>query len=94
MIILNKNIHEFDKLEREAKQKLHSFVEWVRRTIYLIDADLFETRYKDEWEKTNIENDKLYQKVGVLERKNKRLLRKIARLEKEKEKMKKEYERL
>lgn len=92
-MILNKNINEFDSLEIHVKQKLHTFREFIKRKIYLIDARVFERTYKEEWEENNIlldkmkiDNQKLKRRNDILEKKNKILLRKIVKLKREVEK--------
>lgn len=81
MLVLNENIHEFDKKENK-KRKLHNVFEWIWREIYLIDERLFEKSYKEELEESNILISKLTSDLLKKENKIKKLQREIIKLEK------------
>lgn len=71
-MVLNENINEFDKMEeriiKKTKKKLHTFYQYLKRLVYLIDAKLFETTYKEEYEKQNILIDKQSAKITKLKK--------------------------
>lgn len=79
-MILNENIHRFDKLEERLQKKdmkkKHGFIERIKRIFYLIDAKLFEDTYKDEYQKQNLLIE--YQNLRII-----KLERKLKRYEKE-----------
>ena len=72
IMILNDNINEFDKTEeridRTMKRKRRTLKQYIQRIFYLIDSKLFETTYKDEYEKQNVIIDKQTLKITKLER--------------------------
>ena len=79
-MVLNKNIHKFDRMEERIQKKQmskrHSFKERIKRINYLIDAKLFEDTYKDEYQRQNV----------LIERQNLRIInleRKLKKYEKE-----------
>lgn len=88
--VLNEDINQFDYLEKKTRKKLHSVKKWSKRIIHRLDAKLFETTYKDEYEKQNIQIDKMSKRITSLEKNNKTLMRKTKRLEKRLEKYEKE----
>lgn len=71
-MILNDDINEFDETERRInktmKRKRHTLKQYIQRIFYLIDSKLFETTYKDEYEKQNVIIDKQTLKITKLER--------------------------
>lgn len=72
LMVLNENINEFDKMEeriiKKTKKKLHTFRQYLKRLVYLIDAKLFETTYKEEYERQNILIDKQSAKIIKLKK--------------------------
>lgn len=72
IMILNDDINEFDETERRInrtmKRKHHTLKQYIQRIFYLIDSKLFETTYKDEYEKQNVIIDKQTLKITKLER--------------------------
>lgn len=72
LMVLNEDIHEFDKMEeriiKKTKKQLHTFFQYLKKLAYLIDAKLFETTYKEEYEKQNILIDKQNAKIIKLKK--------------------------
>ena len=83
--VLNENINEFDNREKRIgriKKRTHSLKKWIKRIFYVMDAKLFETTYKDEYQKQNVLIDKQTLRLSKLQKDNDRAMRKIKRLEK------------
>jgi len=71
MKVLNEDIHEFDYIEEEQQDKLHSLWEWIKRIPFMIDAGLFYRTYKDECKYLIEENQRLKKGVKFYEEKEK-----------------------
>lgn len=85
-IVLNKDIHQFDKKEKHIKKNEHSLKEWIQRIIVHYKDKWFEPTYKEEYENQNLQIDIMSRRITILQRNNKTLMKKITRLEKRLEK--------
>ena len=81
-VVLNKNINQFDKMEERIGKKTHSYKEWIKRIVKHYEDKWFEPTYKEEYEKQNLQIDKMSKRITTLQRNNTKLLKKIKRLEK------------
>lgn len=78
-MILNDDIHKYDNLENV---KLHPFKEWLKRPFIWLDYLLFEPTYKELWQKQNMEIDRLRTRIIIMQRNEKKYLKKVRALEK------------
>lgn len=79
MLVLNKDIHQYDKKENH-EIKFHKVKECIKRSIYVLHEKLFEDTYKEVYEQSNIINDQLLLKNTRLKKKIVKLNNKIDEL--------------
>ena len=64
------------------KKKRHNIFQWIGRGLDLIEQQLYETTYKEQYEIQNVQLDKQALHITVLRRQKKELLNQIDELQK------------